>query len=491
MRLQFLIQIALSIGALTTVIDNARAQEVSTSIWEAAASGDIPRLKKLVEIDGISVDAGDDFGNTPLHYASWNGKVEAIIWLIDQGTEVNKYNYSNWSPLHWGTRNGQLSAIDLLIENNAEVDAPGHLDQTALHLAVKYEYREIISRLLKANANPNTEDSLGQTPMHLAALDGFTSIVLELLDNGGNIDSKSEWGATPLSAAAARGRTSTVNALLLRGAQVDPKTSAGWTPLFSSVVGKFSESAKLLRENGANIHIKTKTNNTLLHAAASSGMDDLVKLLLEAGLEINTEDSGGQTPLDQATANKWKKTIELLKLNGGTFGSKKTLHQAALIGELEEVKRLIFNGAAISQYDDWHLPPRNWTPLHYAAAGGNLSVIVYLIQSGADVLATDHSNWTPMIIALANQNIEAANLLKRWQSLGISNIGSRAVLVYSGKMSFDVFGLSGSRCLIETSTDLKKWSPLSWISLVNGKARFNDPRKILLPRCFYRAKVLE
>ena len=68
MRLQFLIQIALSIGALSTVIDNARAQEVSTSIWEAAASGDIPRLKKLVEIDGISVDAGDDFGNTPLHY---------------------------------------------------------------------------------------------------------------------------------------------------------------------------------------------------------------------------------------------------------------------------------------------------------------------------------------------------------------------------------------------------------------------------------------
>ena len=126
-------------------------------------------------------------------------------------------------------------------------------------------------------------------------------------------------------------------------------------------------------------------------------MDDLVKLLIEAGLEINTEDSGGQTPLDQATANTWIKTIELLKFNGGTFGSKKTLHQAALIGELEEVKRLISNGAVISQYDDWHLPPRNWTPLHYAAAGGNLSVIVYLIQSGADVLATDHSNWTPTV----------------------------------------------------------------------------------------------
>ena len=224
--------------------------------------------------------------------------------------------------MHWGTRNGQLSAIDLLIENNAEVDAPGHLDQTALHLAVKYEYREIISRLLK-QMQIRIQRILWGRHLAFSALDGFTSIVLELLDNGGNIDSKSEWGATPLSAAAARGRTSTVNALLLRGAQVDPKTSAGWTPLFSSVVGKFSESAKLLRENGANIHIKTKTNNTLLHAAASSGMDDLVKLLLEAGLEINTEDSGGQTPLDQATANKWKKTIELLKLNGGTSALKK------------------------------------------------------------------------------------------------------------------------------------------------------------------------
>jgi len=483
----FVLLITFSIAAATVV----HAQENLPSIWQVAASGDISQLKTLVEVDGNTVNAVDKFGNTPLHHAAWNGEVEAMKWLIDQGAEVNINNYSQWSPLHWGTRNGQLSGINLLLEYDAEVNTAGHLEQTALHLAAKYEYKKIISRLLEAKADPNATDALGQTPMHIAALDGFTSIVIDLLENGGDVDAKSEWGATPLSAAAARGRTSTVTALLVRGAQVDPKTNAGWTPLFSSVVGKFNASSKLLRDSGADIHVKTKTSNTLQHAAASSGMDEFALYLIEAGLDINAEDAGGQTPLDHAIGNQWKKTTELLQANGGKVGSKHTLHHAALKGDLAEVKRLASAGAEVSQYDEWHLPPRNWTPLHYAAAGGKLSVIRYLIQSGADVLATDHSSWTPMVIALANRNIDAANLLKRWQSLGIANIGSRAVLLYSGQMSFDVFGLAGNRCLIETSTDLKRWSPLGRINLVNGKARFTDRRKILLQRCYYRVKILE
>ena len=474
--------IVLSLVAATGV----RAQEEPDTIWQAAASDDVVRLQALVEKDSDAINAGDKFGNTPLHHAAWTGAVKAMEWLIDQGAEIDLKSHQQWTPLHWATRNGKLSSVDLLLRHGAEVNTVGHLGQTALHLAAKNDFEQTASRLLKAKANPNAGDINGQTPMHFAALDGYTPIIIDLLENGGDIEAKTDWGATPLSAAAARGRTSTVAALLVRDANIDPVTDAGWTPLFASVVGKFKAPTKFLRDNGANIHVVTKAANTLLHAAASSGMDELIVELLEAGFDVNAEDAGGRTPLDHAIDNLWKTTPELLKSSGGESGSKPTLHHAALSGNLEAVKLLVSAGADLTQRDDWQLPPRNWTPLHYAAASGDQAVIRHLILAGADVRSIDYSGWTPMVVALANRHIDAANLLKKWQSLpGIVNPS------YNGQMSFEVVGVAGTVCEIEASTDLKKWSPVGRVKLKDGKARFIDRRRILLPWCHYRAKALE
>ena len=478
------------IAALATLVVaaavDARAQEESPTIWQAAASDDIVLLQALVEEDSEVINAGDNFGNTPLHHAAWTGALEAMQWLIDKGAEIDLKSDQQWTPLHWATRNGRLPSVDLLLKHGAEVNAVGHLGQTALHLAAKNKFEKTVSRLLEAKANPNAKDINGQTPIHLAALDGYTTIVINLLEKGGDIEAKTDWGATPLSAAAARGRTSTVAALLVRDATVDPVTDAGWTPLFASVVGKFKAPTKFLRGNGADIHVVTKAKNTLLHAAASSGMDELIVELLEAGLDINAEDAGGRTPLDHATGNLWKTTPELLKSKGGKPGPKPTLHHAAFTGDLAAVKRLVSAGADLAQRDDWQLPPRNWTPLHYAAAGGDEAVIRHLILAGADVRAIDYSGWTPMVAALVNQHIDAANILKRWQSLpGIVN------LRYTGQMSFDVLGVADTECEIEASTDLKKWHVVGRVKLKDGKVRFFDRRRILLPRCYYRAKVVE
>ena len=475
----------LALGLFGPTTD-VRAQEKQTEIWEAAATGNLDRLQTLVEEDAAALKAGDQSGNTPLHHAAWGGQIEVMGWLIDNGADIELKSDQQWTPLHWAARNGKWASVKLLLDHGAAADSPGHLDQTALHLAAKNNFATTVRRLLEAKANPNTKDINGQTPIHFAALEGHTDIVVSLLENGGDIDAKTDWGATPLSAAAARGRTSTVAALLVREAEIDPVTDAGWTPLFASVVGKFKAPTKFLRNNGANIHVVTKAGNTLLHAAASSGMDELILELLDADLDINAEDAGGRTPVDHATVNLWSNTEELLRSKGGKPGPKQTLHHAAIRGDLTAVQRLVDAGADLSQRDDWQLPPRNWTPLHYAAAGGNVAVIHHLILSGADVRAVDYTGWTPMVVALSKQQIDAANLLKRWQSLpGIVN------LHYTGQMSFEIVGVAGTECEIEASIDLRKWSSIGRVKLENGKAKFWDRRRILLPKCFYRAKAIE
>ena len=53
------------------------------------------------------------------------------------------------------------------------------------------------------------------------------------------------------------------------------------------------------------------------------------------------------------------------------------------------------------------------------------------------------------------------------------------------------WGVADTECKIEASTDLKKWHVVGRVKLKDGKVRFFDRRRILLPRCYYRAKVVE
>jgi len=463
------------------------AQETTPlDIWAAAAKGDLDRLNTLLAGDDEAANAGDESGNSPLHHAAWNSQLAAMQLLLDHDADIDSQSDQLWTPLHWATRNGRAQSVKWLLDHGAKVDVPAHLGQTALHIAAEQNYRVTLALLLAAGADPNANDINGQTPVHLAALDGYTVTVTQLLDNGSDIEAKTSWGATPLSAAAARGRTSTVAALLLRKAEVDPKTDAGWTPLFAAIVGKYKGPAQFLRNSGADLHIVTGAGNTLLHAAASSGMDEWIVDLLDAGLGINAEDDGGRTPLDHAHENIWTKTAELLVAKGATPGPKLTLHHAAISGDLAKVRQLTAAGADLAKRDDWHLPPRNWTPLHYAAAGGDVAVADTLIRAGADPRVVDYSGWTPMIVALVKPHIAAANMLKKWQSLpGIVRI------MHDGQMTFEVVGVAGTQCDIETSLDLKKWNRIAQVTHKHGRGSFRDVRRIWLSRCFYRAKAVE
>ncbi len=462
------------------------AQETKPAdIWTAAARGDIDRLTVLLAGDE-SANTRDEDGHAPLHHAAWNSQLAAMQLLLDHNADIDLQSDQLWTPLHWGARNGRAQSVGWLLDHGAKVDVPAHLGQTALHLASKHNYRVTLALLLEAGADPNAGDTHGQTSVHLAALDGYTVTVTQLLDHGGDIEARTNWGATPLSAAAARGRTSTVAALLLRKAEVDPKTDAGWTPLFAALVGKYKGPAQFLRNSGADLHIVTQAGGTLLHAAASSGMDEWIIELLDAGLGINAKDAGGRTPLDHAHENLWEETTELLVAKGAKPGPKPTLHHAAISGDLAKVHQLVAAGADLAKLDDWHLPPRNWTPIHYAAAGGDVAVVDALIRAGADPRAVDYSGWTPMVVALANGNILAANVLKKWQSLpGIVRMN------HDGQMTFEVIGATNTQCDIEASLDLKQWNKVGRVKLEGGRGSFRDVRRIWLPRCYYRAKAVE
>jgi len=81
------------------------------------------------------------------------------------------------------------------------------------------------------------------------------------------------------------------------------------------------------------------------------------------------------------------------------------IHLAAGCGFIEEVKRLLDNGANINARGE-----RNETPMHKAAANGKVDVMRYLKERGADIHARADGNISPMDCAIMRKQTQTESI---------------------------------------------------------------------------------
>jgi ankyrin repeat protein len=149
------------------------------------------------------------------------------------------------------------------------------------------------------------------------------------------------------------------------------------------------ERVKSLLANGADPESTTSTNATGLHRAARKDHTEVVDLLLEHGADMDAQDVWGNTAL-RWTA-KWNKREMADHLV--SKGAKHDLLTAACFGLQDEVEKLLKEDpdGLTKQY-------AGWTPLHGAAArGGQLEMIDFLLEKGANIEILDFSDWTPLM----------------------------------------------------------------------------------------------
>lgn len=75
----------------------------------------------------------------------------------------------------------------------------------------------------------------------------------------------------------------------------------------------------------------------------------------------------------------------------------------ALQGDLESVKLLVKRGAEVNR--------PGWTPLHYAAAGGHVPVIAFLLDENAYIDAQSPNRTTPLMMAARQKHTNAVRVL--------------------------------------------------------------------------------
>ena len=171
-------------------------------------------------------------GPTPLHLVVRDLEIGAIPDFIKIGGNVNAQDEDGNTPLHWAVMQfarelitGDLKRrmsdlehnrdvceiIDFLVKLGANVNARNSDGREPIHMAAQ-KAREAIDVLVKHGASVNARDNGGMTPMHHAVMedspphhypDGTRILLAHLARMGADVNARDSGGSAPLDLAAA------------------------------------------------------------------------------------------------------------------------------------------------------------------------------------------------------------------------------------------------------------------------------------------------
>jgi uncharacterized protein len=215
----------------------------SDQLFEAIEAGDAGRVAAILDADPGLATARDAAGVSALMRARYRfdpalleairthvdepdafeaaafGEVERLRTLLDADpSSATAYSGDGFTALHFAAFFGWPEAASLLLERGAPVDALGRgwMTGTALHSAVSRARSDVARILLGAGANANARQSAGWTPLHAAAHNGDLASVELLLDAGADPAATNDEGRSVLDLATETGDEATVG--LIRSA---------------------------------------------------------------------------------------------------------------------------------------------------------------------------------------------------------------------------------------------------------------------------------
>ena len=131
--------------------------------------------------------------------------------------------------------------------------------------------------------------------------------------------------------------------------------------------------------------------------------------LIERGFDPNSPDENGQPPLMLALRDGCDQIVNVLlqraelNVEQANPADETPLMMAALRGRVDWVERLVARGAQVNR--------PGWSPLHYAASGGDVATLRWLLDHGAEKDARSPNSSTPLMMAAGYGSEDAADLL--------------------------------------------------------------------------------
>lgn len=138
-------------------------------IVKATQYGSITRVKELIE-SGWDVNQPDSETVTLLHWAAINNRKDIIKYFLSKGAIVDAIGGElNATPLHWATRQGHLGAVVLLLSAGADPSIRDAEGCSCIHLAAQFGHTALVGYFIARGVNPDLQDRTGMTALMWSA----------------------------------------------------------------------------------------------------------------------------------------------------------------------------------------------------------------------------------------------------------------------------------------------------------------------------------
>ncbi|MFT3881674.1 MAG: ankyrin repeat domain-containing protein [Gemmatales bacterium] len=273
---------------------------------------------ELMTADPKLINQADGNQCMPLHDAARYARLDAILWLLNAGADVNAEAYNHFTPLHLA---GKPEVIDLLLQKKPDLTKRHQYTDSPLHAALekwhqyddpsdKKNWREIIDHYRKAGAEIDLTAAI-----YLGDLDRVKAILTEKPSLADNFH-----GHSPLRLAASLGQLDICRYLIdTHHVDVNDFERGVGYPILKEALAH-PQVVKLLIDRQADLKKRITwrggrtgvwiigDNATLLHHAADDGVPEAINLLLDAGIDLFddvaptlSDDKHVHTALDVAT----------------------------------------------------------------------------------------------------------------------------------------------------------------------------------------------
>ena len=370
-------------------------REGATPMQLAAINGSAAMIGRLVKAGADPNAPLSSHGDTALTMASRGGKPDAVKVLLDSGARVDaRESWGDTTALMWAVAEGNHAVVRILIDRGSDVNARSKFVPSATGRG--FEGARPVAVRPNQSAEENASGLL--TPLMFAAREGDLESARMLVAAGADVNAKGGDGKDALGLAIFNGGYDVASFLIDSKANVNQADAQRFTPLFWAVDRRNMETApnfpwvvtadplpliRKLLDAGADVN--ALVNNTPrarmrdgsprivfatpLMRAAFSGDIELVKLLLSRGADPKIVSRDNETMLMAACGT------------GFIPGYSKGRTPAE---RLEVVKLLIDLGQDVNAADDYGI-----TALMVAANIGDVPIIQYLVDKGADLGAYD------------------------------------------------------------------------------------------------------
>lgn len=124
--------------------------------------GNIEALKAVYDRCELTAHDGRFSLCTPLHMGGVPD--ELVIWLVEQGLDINIPDYYGATPLYRQAILGR-DIVKLLLELGADIGKPNTYGETPLHVAAEFFHPKTVKLLIDKGADVNAKNDMGRTPL--------------------------------------------------------------------------------------------------------------------------------------------------------------------------------------------------------------------------------------------------------------------------------------------------------------------------------------